>query len=259
MHMPGAGEVQVPVPTIEKSRVAAGMRNMWGRKEGRKVHVFTSWRRLGDLYAVICFTWSGVLFFFFFFSSSSSSSSSSCKLHFSSRSYFSSTFSIPHSSLYNRPSSSFIPFDLLLILLMMVTFSTYFSSSILLFLVLVPWIRPTALFQFRIIYQLIINSKTIFSDTMELLAWRSKSRSSVFWRRTVMWQNTDVSEEHVASIFWSLHPEDIGSMALRNVGILPQHYTASQPRGPRIESCEKLKSHSLHGGLIHRKAFPIIR
>jgi hypothetical protein len=29
-------------------------------------------------------------------------------------------------------------------------------------------------------------------------------------------------------------PEDGGSMDLRNVGILPQHCTASQPRRPRI-------------------------
>jgi hypothetical protein len=31
-------------------------------------------------------------------------------------------------------------------------------------------------------------------------------------------------------------PEDGGSTVLRNVGILPQHYTAPQPRRPRIES-----------------------
>jgi hypothetical protein len=33
----------------------------------------------------------------------------------------------------------------------------------------------------------------------------------------------------------NLHSEDGGSMALRNVDILPQHYTASQPRRPRRE------------------------
>jgi hypothetical protein len=50
VRMPGAGEVQVPVPTIGKSREAAGMRNMWGRKDGRKEsgHALTSWRRHGD-------------------------------------------------------------------------------------------------------------------------------------------------------------------------------------------------------------------
>jgi len=32
-----------------------------------------------------------------------------------------------------------------------------------------------------------------------------------------------------------LHPEDGCSMDLWNVGILPQHYTASQPRRPRVE------------------------
>jgi hypothetical protein len=30
------------------------------------------------------------------------------------------------------------------------------------------------------------------------------------------------------------HPEDEGSMDLRNVGILPQHFTASQSRRPRL-------------------------
>jgi len=30
-------------------------------------------------------------------------------------------------------------------------------------------------------------------------------------------------------------PEDGGSMDLRNVGILLQHYTASQPRRPRLQ------------------------
>jgi hypothetical protein len=33
-----------------------------------------------------------------------------------------------------------------------------------------------------------------------------------------------------------LHPKDRSSMALRNVGILPQHYTTSQPRRQRLES-----------------------
>jgi hypothetical protein len=34
----------------------------------------------------------------------------------------------------------------------------------------------------------------------------------------------------------SLHPECGGSMGLWNVGILPQHYTASQSRRPRLET-----------------------
>jgi len=33
-----------------------------------------------------------------------------------------------------------------------------------------------------------------------------------------------------------LHPEDGSSMVLRNVGILSQHYTTSQPRRPVPES-----------------------
>jgi hypothetical protein len=31
-------------------------------------------------------------------------------------------------------------------------------------------------------------------------------------------------------------PEDGGSMDLRNVGTLPRHYTASQPRRPRLHT-----------------------
>jgi len=38
----------------------------------------------------------------------------------------------------------------------------------------------------------------------------------------------------------SLHPEDGGSMDLWNDGSLPQHYTASQPRRPRPDSCTLL-------------------
>jgi hypothetical protein len=38
------------------------------------------------------------------------------------------------------------------------------------------------------------------------------------------------------------HPEDGDSTVLRNVGILPQHYTASQPRRPRLESSSLWKS-----------------
>jgi len=34
----------------------------------------------------------------------------------------------------------------------------------------------------------------------------------------------------------SSHPEDVRSKVLRNVGSLPQHYTASQRRRPRLES-----------------------
>jgi hypothetical protein len=39
-----------------------------------------------------------------------------------------------------------------------------------------------------------------------------------------------------------LHPEDGGCMDLRNVGILPQHYTASQTRRPRLETSPPRKS-----------------
>jgi len=38
-----------------------------------------------------------------------------------------------------------------------------------------------------------------------------------------------------------LHPEDGGSMGLWNAGILPQHYTASQPRRPQTETSSSWK------------------
>jgi hypothetical protein len=43
------------------------------------------------------------------------------------------------------------------------------------------------------------------------------------------------------NITWLRNPEDGGSMDLRNVGILPQHYTVSQPR--RHHRREVLKAH----------------
>jgi len=39
-----------------------------------------------------------------------------------------------------------------------------------------------------------------------------------------------------------LHSEDGGRMGLRNVGLLPQHYKASQPRRPRLLSMKSLCS-----------------
>jgi len=44
----------------------------------------------------------------------------------------------------------------------------------------------------------------------------------------------NVAEDLVAAT--STHPENGGSIVLRNVGILPQHYTVSQTRRPRLES-----------------------
>jgi len=35
-------------------------------------------------------------------------------------------------------------------------------------------------------------------------------------------------------------------MDLRNAGILPQHYTASQPRTPRLESAPPWKPQIMH-------------
>jgi len=51
-----------------------------------------------------------------------------------------------------------------------------------------------------------------------------------------------------------LHPEDGGSMILRNVGILPQHCTPSQHRRPRPETLTK--PHSLNPEDRGSKVFP---
>jgi len=40
--------------------------------------------------------------------------------------------------------------------------------------------------------------------------------------------------------------EDGGSKVIRNVGILPRHYTASQPRRPQRESSSPSKFQILH-------------
>jgi len=52
-----------------------------------------------------------------------------------------------------------------------------------------------------------------------------------------------IKEEHLTQNFvfrtrnsLTLHHEDGGRMDLRNVGILPQHYTASQARTPRLDT-----------------------
>jgi hypothetical protein len=64
------------------------------------------------------------------------------------------------------------------------------------------------------------------------------------WRLVVCWDVTDVSEEHIASIFrveeffftlvlaekFFFDPEDGGDMFLRNVGCISTDYTASHPR-----------------------------
>jgi hypothetical protein len=59
--------------------------------------------------------------------------------------------------------------------------------------------------------------------------------------------NSNVSEIHVSNLWViSLHPEDGGQIVLRNVGILPQHYAASKPRRPRLESSLPWKSQMSH-------------
>jgi hypothetical protein len=80
--------------------------------------------------------------------------------------------------------------------------------------------------------------------------WLWKVSSSGTWRRVIRWVSTDVSEEHIASIFrveeigsanqqasrwlawWTYFfgPEDGGDTFLRNVGWISTDYTASYPK-----------------------------
>jgi hypothetical protein len=45
-------------------------------------------------------------------------------------------------------------------------------------------------------------------------------------RRVAWWLDTNLSEDHIASVFSVLNPEDGGSKVLRKVGIQPPRYTA---------------------------------
>jgi hypothetical protein len=63
---------------------------------------------------------------------------------------------------------------------------------------------------------------------------------------TEMIPNSDVNTWHVM-VFWHTevsegHVEDGGSTVLRNIGILPHLYTASQLRRPRLEYIPRFES-----------------
>jgi len=46
----------------------------------------------------------------------------------------------------------------------------------------------------------------------------------------------NITRRHNPDLDLNLHPEDGGNRDLRNTDILPQRYTALQPRRPRLES-----------------------
>jgi hypothetical protein len=90
---------------------------------------------------------------------------------------------------------------------------------------------------------------------------------AVEWTSTAWTSETSVSYHNTASQLrrprleslsktHSLHPEDGGNIDLWNVGILPQHYTASQPRRHWLESWLSWKSishctHCFNNILVH--------
>jgi hypothetical protein len=70
-----------------------------------------------------------------------------------------------------------------------------------------------------------------------LLAWSPAAyiiRTNINATEKVEWSAT----------YW-IHPEDGGSKLLRNVGILPQHHTMSEPRRQRLE-CKRNDTQDLH-------------
>jgi hypothetical protein len=56
-----------------------------------------------------------------------------------------------------------------------------------------------------------------------------------------------IKSSSVAVSYHSLYPEDGESKVCRNIVVLPQYYTASQPREPRrgFHRCENLRSRFL--------------
>jgi hypothetical protein len=129
-------------------------------------------------------------------------------------------------------------------------------------------------------YFLILESEPwtpqILQDLRFSQRWLWRVSSSGMWRLVVCWVATDISEEHIASIFWveeiisartskqagassACHllacwnyfcdPEDGGDRFLRNVGCNSTDYTASHPRrwySPQILSVLELNIYIWH-------------
>jgi hypothetical protein len=112
-----------------------------------------------------------------------------------------------------------------------------------------------------------ISERNIFSEDLAASIFRVKTaaRSSetfVFVPHYYTGPQPKRPRLQSVSKFHSLHPEDGGSLNLRNVGILQHHCTASQVRRPRLESSspppKKLKPRFLKiflglYNLAHRK------
>jgi hypothetical protein len=106
----------------------------------------------------------------------------------------------------------------------------------------------------RILFEKLIISQ-LFN---KLAASRGTRRSITVFTRPHHWLKSWIRRVQVEA-FWvvipcsvvvgyqrsggPLHPEDGGSRVLRNIRILPQHYAASRPRRPRLESSQPWKSH----------------
>jgi hypothetical protein len=96
-------------------------------------------------------------------------------------------------------------------------------------------------------FQLLGVLRTILKNCLFL----SLGRGLVLWHRVVLWRSC-----------LNINPEDEGSTVHRKVGILPQHYTASQPKRLRLETSPQRKpqiSHQelLRWGYISHKIFSL--
>jgi len=92
----------------------------------------------------------------------------------------------------------------------------------------------------------LLRLKAVMQDLKSLWRWRFKSRSSVLWHCVKLCLDIDVSYDHDeerSSVFFfrSWYP---CSKILRNDGILPQHYTTSQPRRHR-HKCSNVSFHRI--------------
>jgi hypothetical protein len=83
---------------------------------------------------------------------------------------------------------------------------------------------------------------------MNILTTQVCNRFQEEWHKIWRWWNNWLGNTAVLRKHWcqGLHPEDESSMGLWNIRILPQHYMASQPRRPQLETSQPWKPRNSH-------------